>query len=63
MGKVHGSLTRAGKVRAQTPKQPKQDRLTKPPTGRARRRLLYTRRFVNPKVGSNGKRIYNSHSI
>ena len=64
MGKVHGSLTRAGKVRGQTPKQPKADRIGKRVTaGRAKRRLLYIRRFVNPKVGPNGKRLYNSHSL
>ena len=63
MGKVHGSLTRAGKVRGQTPKQPKQDKVKKVTAGRAKRRLLYIRRFVNPKIGPNGKRLYNSHSI
>ena len=45
-GKVHGSLARAGKVRGQTPKVPKQDKQKKP-TGRALKRLKYNRRFVN----------------
>lgn len=45
-GKVHGSLARAGKVRAQTPKVDKQEKKKKP-TGRAKRRLQYNRRFVN----------------
>ncbi|KAJ3425826.1 40S ribosomal protein S30 [Anaeramoeba flamelloides] len=43
---VHGSLTRAGKVRNQTPKihkLPKKKRLT----GRAKMRSLYNKRFVN----------------
>ncbi|KAF7488529.1 hypothetical protein SSS_10724 [Sarcoptes scabiei] len=45
-GKVHGSLARAGKVRAQTPKVEKQEKKKKP-TGRAKRRIQYNRRFVN----------------
>ena len=43
---MHGSLARAGKVRGQTPKVPKQDKKKKP-TGRACKRLKYNRRFVN----------------
>ncbi|KAL2020964.1 hypothetical protein VTK56DRAFT_7738 [Thermocarpiscus australiensis] len=46
MGKVHGSLARAGKVKSQTPKVEKQEK-KKTPKGRAKKRLLYTRRFVN----------------
>ena len=38
MGKVHGSLARAGKVRGQTPKVAKQDK-KKLPKGRAIKRL------------------------
>lgn len=38
MGKVHGSLARAGKVRGQTPKVAKQE-TKKNPTGRAKKRL------------------------
>lgn len=45
-GKVHGSLARAGKVRGQTPKVEKQEK-KKQPTGRAKKRLVYTRRFLN----------------
>ena len=45
-GKVHGSLARAGKVRGQTPKVPKQEKKKKP-TGRAMKRVKYTRRFLN----------------
>uniref|UniRef100_A0A915IUV3 Ubiquitin-like domain-containing protein n=1 Tax=Romanomermis culicivorax TaxID=13658 RepID=A0A915IUV3_ROMCU len=45
-GKVHGSLARAGKVRGQTPKVDKKEKHKKK-TGRAKRRLQYTRRFVN----------------
>lgn len=45
-GKVHGSLARAGKVRGQTPKVPKQEKKKKP-RGRAMKRIQYNRRFVN----------------
>ena len=40
MGKVHGSLARAGKVKSQTPKVEKQEK-KKQQAGRARKRLLY----------------------
>lgn len=46
VGKVHGSLARAGKVRGQAPKVPKQEKKKKP-TGRAMKRIKYNRRFVN----------------
>ena len=46
-GKVHGSLARAGKVKGQTPKVEKAEGKKKKPTGRAKRRLQYNRRFVN----------------
>lgn len=45
-GKVHGSLARAGKVKGQTPKVDKQEKRKKK-TGRAKRRMLYNKRFVN----------------
>ncbi|KAI4499261.1 hypothetical protein M0802_005521 [Mischocyttarus mexicanus] len=53
-GKVHGSLARAGKVKAQTPKVEKQEK-SKKKTGRAKRRIQYNRRFVNV-VQSFGRR-------
>ncbi|KCV70969.1 30S ribosomal protein S30e [Fonticula alba] len=46
MGKVHGSLARAGKVKGQTPKVDPEDK-PKPLTGRARLRVLYNRRCVH----------------
>ncbi|KAG6753128.1 hypothetical protein POTOM_043172 [Populus tomentosa] len=49
MGKVHGSLARAGKVRGQTPKVAKQDKKKKP-RGRAHKRMQYNRRFVTADV-------------
>jgi small subunit ribosomal protein S30e len=42
MGKVHGSLARAGKVKGQCPKVEKQEK-PKQPKGRAHKRLLYNR--------------------
>ncbi|KAI9293073.1 hypothetical protein K502DRAFT_52913 [Neoconidiobolus thromboides FSU 785] len=46
MGKVHGSLARAGKVKSQCPKVEKQEK-PKKLTGRAKKRAIYLRRFVN----------------
>lgn len=41
MGKVHGSLARAGKVKGQTPKVEAQEDKKKQPRGRAKKRLQY----------------------
>ncbi|KAF2668972.1 ribosomal protein S30 [Microthyrium microscopicum] len=57
MGKVHGSLARAGKVKSQTPKVEPQEK-KKSPKGRARKRMVYTRRFVNVTL-TGGKRKMN----
>ncbi|SMQ45690.1 unnamed protein product [Zymoseptoria tritici ST99CH_3D7] len=57
MGKVHGSLARAGKVKAQTPKVEPQEK-KKTPKGRAKKRLTYVRRFVNVTM-TGGKRKMN----
>ncbi|KAK9453124.1 ribosomal protein S30 [Dipodascopsis uninucleata] len=57
MGKVHGSLARAGKVKSQTPKVEKQEK-KKVPKGRARKRILYNRRFVNVTL-TGGRRKMN----
>ncbi len=46
MGKVHGSLTRAGKVRKQTPKVEKKERIRKLVVGRAKKRRQYQRRYA-----------------
>ncbi len=45
MGKVHGSLTRAGKVRKQTPKVDKKERITKIVVGRAKKRKQYQKKY------------------
>jgi small subunit ribosomal protein S30e len=61
MGKVHGSLARAGKVRGQTPKVAKQDKKKKP-HGHAHNhnRMQYNRRFDTAVVGFGKKRGPNS---
>ncbi|KAK9789846.1 hypothetical protein SCARD494_08808 [Seiridium cardinale] len=53
----HGSLARAGKVKSQTPKVEPQEK-AKTPKGRAKKRLVYTRRFVNVTL-TGGKRKMN----
>ncbi|KAJ3386893.1 hypothetical protein HDU84_001222 [Entophlyctis sp. JEL0112] len=69
-GKVHGSLARAGKVKGQTPKVEKQEKKKKAVgkhilfalhhnQRRAKKRLQYTRRFVNAVAGFGGKRRMN----
>ncbi|BFZ56351.1 ribosomal 40S subunit protein S30B [Savitreella phatthalungensis] len=55
MGKVHGSLARAGKVKSQTPKVDKAEK-PKQKTGRALKRIKYNRRFVNVTNIIGGKR-------
>ncbi|PLB53431.1 ribosomal S30/ubiquitin fusion [Aspergillus steynii IBT 23096] len=59
MGKVHGSLARAGKVKSATPKVEKQEK-PKVPKGRAKKRIVYTRRFVNVTM-TGGKRKMNAN--
>merc|ERR1711868_91498 len=60
-GKMHGGLARAGKVRKVTPKVEKQERLRKKPTGRAKRRIQYNKRFVTVVSGFGRKRSPNSN--
>eukprot|EP00485_Elphidium_margaritaceum_P014410 CAMPEP_0202725982 /NCGR_PEP_ID=MMETSP1385-20130828/184378_1 /ASSEMBLY_ACC=CAM_ASM_000861 /TAXON_ID=933848 /ORGANISM="Elphidium margaritaceum" /LENGTH=63 /DNA_ID=CAMNT_0049392189 /DNA_START=96 /DNA_END=287 /DNA_ORIENTATION=+ len=59
MGKVHGSLARAGKVRAATPKVEKQPK-KKQTVGRAKKRLVFQKRCINAAVGRGPKRSPNS---
>jgi len=54
MGKVHGSLARAGQVKGQTPQIAVTEKKA-PPRGRAFKRMLYNRRFVNVVVNPGGK--------
>ena len=55
VGKVHGGLARAGKVKRQTPKVEKQEK-KKNVTGRAKKRIQFNRRFVNVVAGPGGKK-------
>ncbi|RXG53775.1 Dipeptidyl peptidase 1 [Armadillidium vulgare] len=59
-GKVHGSLSRAGKVKSQTPKVEKKEK-KKPKTGRAKRRQQYNRRILNANEYGGGKPGPNSN--
>uniref|UniRef100_A0A0V0J7G6 40S ribosomal protein S30 n=1 Tax=Schistocephalus solidus TaxID=70667 RepID=A0A0V0J7G6_SCHSO len=59
-GKVHGSLSRAGKVRGQTPKVEKQDKKKKP-RGRAKRRMQFNRRFAIVAIPGARRRGPNSN--
>jgi small subunit ribosomal protein S30e len=54
MGKVHGSLARAGKVKGQTPKKEKEVK-PKAKTGRAKKRILYNRRVTLQENVGGGK--------
>mmetsp|Transcript_62159 Transcript_62159/g.136111 ORF Transcript_62159/g.136111 Transcript_62159/m.136111 type:complete len:149 (+) Transcript_62159:58-504(+) len=56
-GKVHGSLARAGKVKTSTPKVPKQEKVKKKLNGRAKKRWMFNRRFVNVVKTPGGKRL------
>ncbi|KOS21514.1 40S ribosomal protein S30 [Escovopsis weberi] len=60
MGKVHGSLARAGKVKSQTPKVEPQEK-PKVPKGRAHNRIKHCRRFINVQM-TGGKRKMNSNT-
>lgn len=50
MGKVHGGLARAGKVKRQTPKVETQQKKAKV-VGRAKKREQFNRRFVSAVPG------------
>jgi len=56
-------LARAGKVKGQTPKVEKKTEKKKPKTGRAKKRMLYNRRFVNVVVGFGKKKGPNTQNV
>lgn len=62
MGKVHGGLARSGKVRNQTPKVAKAEKKKKVLQGRAKKRNLYNRRFLNIVSGPGKKKGPNAQS-
>lgn len=47
MGKLHGTLAKAGKVRKQTPKVEKKVRRHKIPKGRAYKRIVFNKRYFS----------------
>jgi small subunit ribosomal protein S30e len=55
MGKQHGTLAKAGKVRKQTPKVAKTPKKA-PPRGRAYKRMLYNKRFGSIVANVGGKK-------
>lgn len=55
MGKVHGGLARAGKVKGATPKVEKMEK-PKTPVGRAYKRILYNKRFVTVVPTAGGRK-------
>ena len=61
MGKVHGSLAQAGKVRSNTPKVPKMEK-EKPVRGRAATRKHYNKYFLSVNPDAKRKVGPNSHS-
>ena len=61
MGKVHGSLSSAGKVRNQTPKIEKKEK-KRPVTGRARRRTVFRRRYAKISKAGGGRLRLNPQS-
>ena len=61
MGKLHGSLARAGKVRNQTPKLAVCGQRDVP-SGRAYKRIIYNKRFMNLDASVTGaKKGPNTH--
>jgi small subunit ribosomal protein S30e len=54
MGKKHGTLAKAGKVRKQTPKVAKHDKRRKP-RGRAYKRMLCKKKFAPVLPGQKKK--------
>ena len=63
MGKKHGSLTRAWKVRKQTPKVEKKERLKKLPVGRAKKRRQYGKRYsvIIPEATAAAKKKFRAN--
>ena len=59
MGKMHGSLARAGKVKGVTPKQDKMVGKIKPKKGRAKKRQQYEKMKSrsDPRVSVNSQKV------
>ena len=63
MGKVHGSLARAGKVKNQTPKVAKEDDKKKAANGRKKKRITYNKRFLTQSVQPGMKYKANPQNV
>ncbi len=63
MGKKHGSLTRAGKVRKQTPHVDPKERPKKLPVGRAKKRKQFIKRYavIIPEATAAAKKKYKAN--
>jgi small subunit ribosomal protein S30e len=63
MGKKHGSLTRAGKVRKQTPHVDPKERPKKLPVGRAKKRKQFKKRYavIIPEATAAAKKKYKAN--
>ena len=63
MGKKHGSLTRAGKVRKQTPHVDPKERPKKLPVGRANKRKQFIKRYavIIPEATAAAKKKYKAN--
>ena len=57
MGKQHGSLARAGKVKNQTQKVEPAKNTAKDMTGRSKKRYLFNKRYANLKTGQDPLRV------
>ena len=55
MGKHHGTLAKAGKVRKQTPKVDKEEKAKKVPKGRGLKRQKFNKRYANVVVAVGGR--------
>ena len=60
MAKQHGSITRAGKVKKQTPKVEKKDRLRKIVVGRAKKRKQFQKKakILSPETTAAAKKMF-----
>ena len=62
MGVKHGSLTRAGKVKKQTPKVDRMERVKKLVKGRALKRIKFNRRYQNVVLVKGKKKSPNANA-
>lgn len=63
MGKQHGSITRAGKVKKQTPVVEPKERLTKKLVGRAKKRKQFQKKasILSPDASSAARKKFKAN--